>query len=125
MPNSVLTKNFRAGATIARRIVVKHGADDTTVIPATSSTDLIIGVAEQVDCASGNPVDVILCGVADCVAGAAVARGARLTVDGSGRVITAAPAVGVNAQLIGIAMAAATAANDVIPVLLERAVMQG
>ena len=125
MPNPILTDNFRAEAVISKRTIVKHGAVDGTVVPATAATDLIIGVSEQIDSAIGQSCDVILQGIADIAAGAAFARGARLTTDATSRAIIAAPAAGSNVQILGIALAAATAAGDIVPVLVSQSVMQG
>ncbi|WP_288843468.1 capsid cement protein [uncultured Deefgea sp.] len=124
MSNPNIVKNFTAGAAIPACTLVKFSAAET-VVAATSSTDLIIGVTTDIPAAAGERCDVILEGIAFVNAGAVSALGARLTSDASGRVITAAPAVGVNAQVSGIAFDAALAAGDIIRVLLAPSVMQG
>lgn len=128
--NAGLKKAFLATAAIGAFLAVKFGADDKTIALATAVGDLTIGFTNEIpavalDVTNGNTVDVVIDGIAEATAGAAITRGARLTIDSSGRVITAAPATGVNNQIIGIAMASAGAADEVIPVLLQRSVIQG
>lgn len=65
----------------------------------------------------GTAVGVIILGTAEVVAGAAVATGAMVTSDATGRAITAATGNAVN----GTAMNAAAAAGDVIEVRLHSA----
>lgn len=126
----VLIKSFTPTAAILPFKAVKFGADDQTIAAATATSDLVIGFTYDLevtadDITKGNEVDVVLSGISEAVAGAAITRGARLTVDSSSRVITAAPAAGVNAQIIGIALASAAGADEVIPVLIAHSVMQG
>jgi hypothetical protein len=59
------------------------------------------------------PVTVQFAGIAKVKAGAAVAIGARLSVDSSGRAVTAGAAA-----TFGIALSAAGAANEIISVAL-------
>ncbi len=125
MSNVMLFKNAVAGAAIPVFTLVKLGADDATVVPAAASTDAIIGAVQEVSPALGERVDVALVGIAYITAGAAITRGALLTSDASGRVITAAPAAGVNARTVGIAVESAGAAGDVIRVLLSQGSIQG
>ena len=61
---------------------------------------------------SQTTVSLVLNGIAEAEAGAAVARGARLTADASGRVVAAAS----GNIVIGVAMAAAGAAGEIIPI---------
>ena len=125
MSNVMLFKSAVAGAAIPAYTLVKPGADDATVVPAVASTDAIIGAVQEVSPALGERVDVALVGIAYVTAGAAITRGALLTSDASGRVITAAPAAGVNARTVGIAVESAGAAGDVIRVLLSQGSVQG
>ena len=124
MSNPQLWKSYNAGAAIAAYTLVKYSAAET-VVPAAASTDSIIGVSHDIAAVSGERVDVAHDGIVFVVAGAAVAQGALLTADASGRAITAAPAAGVNARVIGFAIEAATAAGDVIRVMLSPGSTQG
>lgn len=124
MSNPQLTKNYSAGAAIAPFAIVRFSAAET-VVTASAATDALIGVTSDVGPASGERVDVIMEGITYCVAGAAVAQGALLTSDASGRAVTAAPAVGVNNRTIGFAVEAAVAAGDVIRIMLSPGSVQG
>lgn len=124
MSNVLLFKNLTAGAAIAAFRLVKLSAAET-VVPAAAATDNVIGVNADVAPALGERCDVALMGIAFVEAGAAVALGAMVTSDASGRAVAAAPAAGSNVRVVGVALEAATAAGDVIRVLLEAGVMQG
>lgn len=99
-----MTKNFKAGAAVPRHRIVKFGAADDVVLTGAASTDAVFGVSSEIDSAQDEPCDVHLSGIPDVTYGGNVARGDLLTSDASGRAITAAPATGVNARIIGTAM---------------------
>lgn len=124
MSNIVLAKGFLAGAAIAAYRIVKFSAVDT-VIQGAAASDSLIGVVSEVAPASGERCEVILSGVAFVEAGAAVTVGSLITSDATGRGIAAAPASGVNARHVGVALEAAAAAGDVIRVLLSQGSVQG
>ena len=100
-------------------------AADDQVQAAAAGTDLVIGATQDVSPALGERVDVAVSGVTYITAGAAITRGARLMSDASGRVITAAAAAGSNVNTVGIALESASAAGDVIRVLLNPGTFQG
>lgn len=124
MSNPTLLKNMTAGAAINAFRLVKFSAAETVVLAA-AATDSIIGVCNEVAPAINERCDIVVEGIAFVEAGAAVALGTPVTADASGRGVTAAPAAGVNNRVIGLAMEAASAAGDVIRVLLSPSVMQG
>lgn len=124
MSNPQLFKSFSAGGAIPAYRIVKLSAAET-VVAAAAATDSLIGVNADLTVVSSERVDVLLEGIAFVEAGAAVALGAQLTSDASGRGVTAAPAAGVNNRVIGIALEAASAAGDVIRVLLSPCTLQG
>lgn len=124
MSNPTLLKSFTAGAAITAFRLVKLSAAETVILSA-ATTDLFIGVANEVAAASGERQDVVLDGIAFVEAGAAVALGAYIGSDASGRGITAAPAAGVNNRILGLALDAASAAGDVIRVLICPGAFQG
>jgi hypothetical protein len=124
MSNPLLLKSFTAAAVIAPYRIVKFSALDT-VTPATAATDSLIGVNSDLTPAIGERCDTVMLGIAFIEAGAAIAQGAMVTADAVGRAVTAAPAAGVNNRVAGVALEAASAAGDVIRVLLEPGVMQG
>ena len=125
MSNPTLMKNFLAEAAIPAYRLVKNGSADWKTTTAVAATDMIIGAVMDVSPAIGERVDVVMAGIAYVEAGAAIVRGSQVTADGVGRGITAAPAAGVNNRCIGVALESATAAGDVIPVLIAPSSMQG
>jgi hypothetical protein len=124
MSNPELFKSFTAGGAINAYRIVKLSTA-TTAVAAAAATDSLIGVSADLTVASGERVDVLLEGIAFVEAGAAVTIGAQVTSDSVGRCVTAAPAAGVNNRVIGIAMEDASAAGDVIRVLLSPCTLQG
>jgi len=124
MSNPILQKNYIAGGAIPAFTVVKLSADNG-VVAAAAVSDALIGVSSDIAAASGERCDVIVSGIANVLAGAAITRGALLTVDSSGRAVTAAPAAGTNNRIIGTALESAGAANDVIRVLVNPGSFQG
>lgn len=125
MANLLLALNYIAESAITINRLVKPGAADTGVVQASAATDSITGVVNELSVVTGERVDVVHQGVAWVEAGAAIVRGAPITSDANGRGITAAPAAGANVRILGIALESASAAGDVIRVLLEPGYMQG
>lgn len=125
MANPLLAVNYVADAAIPINRLVKLGTGDRAVALAVAATDAIVGVVNEVSAALGERVDVVRVGIAWVEAGAAIARGAPLTADATGRAVTAAPAVGVNNRLAGFADEAALAAGDVIRIQINPGFMQG
>lgn len=106
-------KTFIAATAIARFSVIALAAAESSVKLATDKSEYLIGVsAEPVDIEAGERVDVISTGIVEVRAGALIAKGAWLTVDAEGSVITASDAA---EERIGRALEAANAADDVIP----------
>lgn len=124
MLNPVLTKNFLAGGTIPAYSLVKFGADDNTVVVAAAATDAIIGVTTSLPAASGERVDVILCGVAEVILAGTVTRGGLLTSNASGAAVAAAPGAGTNNRVAGIALQSGVT-GDVASVLVVPLGTQG
>lgn len=118
------TLNYNAGGAIAKRRLVKFGADDKTVVQAAAAADLTIGASTDVDTAIGEPTDVIHDGLALVQAGGAITRGQEVTSDANGKAVAAAPAAGVNNRIAGIALQSAVL-DDLIWVSLSLGVKQG
>lgn len=126
MPNKTLVKSCIAEAAVLPYRVVKFGSADGQVVQAAAATDASIGIADNLgQGTAGSRVDVALSGTAEAEAGAAITRGVLLSVDSSGRVITAAASAGSNVRVIGIAMASASAAGEIIPVSINPGSFQG
>lgn len=124
-PNYVLDKGFKAEGSTAYAFgeVVVPGTSEQSVVRATSA-----GVSfgficqEDVDATRVQTgkvfLDARILGISRAIAGAAVAKGAKLTNDTSARVVTQAGIVGSGAPVLGIALTAAANAGDHIDVLL-------
>lgn len=126
MPNPQLVKSFVAEAAVLPYRVVKFGTADGQVVQSAAATDAHIGVADNLGQATaGARIDVLMSGIAEAEAGAAITRGALLSADSQGRVITAAASAGTNAAVVGRALVSAGAAGEVIPVLLGPGSFQG
>ena len=99
--NPLLTKNYIASGAVTKRRIVMHGAADGEAALANGSTAKLLGVSTDVDSADTARVDVQLSGQVEVEFGGVVTRGDWLTSDGVGKAVVAAPAVGVNAEVIG------------------------
>ena len=80
----------------------------------------VLGVLTNKPNAAGKSAQVQVAGIAKLMAGAAIARGAFVKVDATGRAITqTAEATGTQVYVIGQALEAAAAAGDLIAVKLQ------
>lgn len=126
MTTPTLIRNFTAGAGGVRQYrIVKFGAADGEVVEATDVADDIVGVSCQPGTAAqGQRVDIVLDGIAEAIAGGVITRGAPVTTNGAGAAVAAAPAAGVNNNIVGRAMVT-TASGDIFTVLLKQGRIQG
>lgn len=124
MSNSKIIETYDAGGVLSKFRIVKHGADDDSVLQATASTEALLGVSDVLDIASGERVDVIEHGIAEVEFGGTVTRGDPLTSDANGKAILASPAAGVNARIIGWAGVSAVA-GDIAKVRINLSQIQG
>lgn len=121
-PNYVLDKGFvstGASAYAFGEAVVLNG-DGTKCARATSAGAQVLGVCQEVldatRVATGKAViDIRLLGITRCIAGAAVSVGQKVTNDTSCRAVAGG---GAGTPSFGIALTAATAAGQMIDVLL-------
>jgi hypothetical protein len=124
MANPGLIKSFTSEAAIAAYRIVKFGTSDGAVLQAAAVGDSLIGVTGQVAGDAGKRVDVILSDTAEVEYGGNVTRGDWLTSDASGRAVSAAPAAGVNNNVIGRAMVSGVL-GDIGAVMLMNCRIQG
>ena len=115
MSNLVLARAYDSQSAIGKFLFVKPGSADGTATLATAATDLITGVNGELDVVSGERHDVTHIGITYLVAGAAFARGAKLTSDSSGRGVAAAT----GNQVGAVALESAAAAGDMVRVLVN------
>jgi hypothetical protein len=114
--NSVICISLPAAADLSAaqyKIVHINSSGQAAVSNATSNA---VGVLQNKPTAAGRVATVAYAGISKCVAGAAIAAGARVTSDANGNAITAATA---GDPVIGFAVTGA-ASGDVFPVLLTQ-----
>lgn len=99
--------------------------NQSDVILASSTTVMPIGISQSGGpipgvgvSAAGNSIQVRTQGVSKVEAGAAIAMGALLMTDSTGRVVTATAPAATNIFLIGQAESTATGAGDLVSVRL-------
>lgn len=124
MGQLVAVRSFVAEAAISANRVVTFGATDDNVLAAAAVTSTLIGIVEGVSPVLGERVDVVMTGIADLQIGGSVTRGNYITVDAQGRGVAAAPAAGVNNNVIGVALQSGVS-GDIIPVLISPGRIQG
>lgn len=130
MGDVLLPKEYEAGAAVLPRRFVKFDGSGL-IIQAAAATDNIIGVSASgvtaAELAAGKDrIRVDHIGKVDVDAGAAITRGSILTADANGKVIEAAPAAGVNNAVGGRLLGeAATAEDDIVPMLIGVGQVQG
>lgn len=114
--NTGLTQTFTQYTAVTPYTFVRPSTSDLNVIEATDATTDIIGAADETSSdTAGDPVTVVLSGVVKIKMSATCSIGAKITgTTGGLGVATTTP----EDFYAGIALEAATAANDVIAVLL-------
>lgn len=115
MRSDTLIKTFQAPSAIGGYLLVTTGDANGQVAKSALATNALIGVTTQIGTQSNGSCDVIMAGVTEVTAGAAVSRGASLTSDTSGRAIAVSTGA---SRTIGIALTAAAAAGDIISILI-------
>lgn len=120
-----MMKNYVAGGAIPAYTPVKFGATAGEVVVATAAADKVIGVSTDVASVQGERVDIIHSGEAKVVAGAAFAAGDLLTANGASKGIVAAAAAGSNVRTFGMARELASAADDIVEILVLPGSFQG
>lgn len=119
MSDELIIKNFIADGTINPYRILKHNNSDTDVVQASSETDYIIGVSDEVGASSAERVDVTMNGIAQIELGGTVTRGEELTSDANGKAVSISSLPkGVNYRSIGKALVSGVS-GDIAPVLLN------
>ena len=95
---------------------VKITAAHQVGLATTKASDIAVGVMQNKPQVTGQAATVAIRGISNVMAGEAIAVGAAVTTDSTGRAITGTPGTD---KCYGIALAAATAANTLVPVLLS------
>ena len=122
--NPGLTKNYLAEAAIAAYRIAKWGAADLAVVQGAAATDKLIGISGLVPGILDGRVDIIRGGIAEVEYGGNVTRGDPLTSDADGKAVAAAPASGVNNNIIGFAEVSGVD-GDIGSTSIEPGIIQG
>lgn len=94
MRNDGLIKTYIADGAIAINRFVKFGSADNKCAQASAVSDKIIGVSADVAAdAAGDPVDVIMDGIAHVTYGGSITRGDPVTTDANGKAVAAADSI--------------------------------
>lgn len=96
------------------RFVKITGAHQVGLV-TTKASDIAVGVMQNKPQVTGQAATVGIRGITNVMAGASFSVGAAITADSTGRAITGTPGTD---KCYGIALAAATGANQLVPVLL-------
>lgn len=121
MTTPTFIKSFAAAVKIDPYIIVAAAADQQ-VTPATSATDLVIGVANEMGAEAGTMLDVVQGGWGEVRVGGDIDFGDPLTCDANGRAVKAVPAAGSVVRLIGVAMFEG-ASGDIAPYLVAPGIL--
>ncbi len=122
---SGISKAAKTTAAIATQFLIATvGADDDTFSAASASTDPLIGVFQSTTANAGDHAEVMVTGISNVVLGGTVTRGDYITSDANANGVTAAPAAGVNADVLGIALESGVA-GDIIAVRIAPGRIQG
>ncbi len=130
MSDVLMPKEYEAASAILIRRFVKFDAAGKVVQASAVGDDIVgvsaLGVTSQDITDGKDRIRIDHLGKSDVTAGAAISPGQRLTTDANGKAVPAAPATGVNNSTGGYALSeAATADNDIIPMMVQPGVIQG
>ncbi len=122
---SGISKAAKCTAAIAAQYTIAtFGADDDTLSVASGAANSLVGVFQSTTANPGDSVEVMVTGISSVVLGGNVTRGDYITSAANGSGVTAAPAAGANANVIGIALESGVS-GDIIAVLLAPGRIQG
>lgn len=121
---NAIEKSVKCTAAVAAFTIAKFGADDDTLALATAVSDELLGVFQHATTVAGEEVRVQVTGITRVKLGGTVTRGGWATTDGSGQAVAAAPAAGVNNNVIGRFLASGVN-GDIVPLLLSQNRIQG
>lgn len=117
-------RSVLAQAVTAAFLILKHGTVDNSAALATAAADKLIGTNDGLAKEIGEQIDYPTSGTGEVKLGGNVTRGDPITSDAASKGITAAPAAGANARIIGFALQSGVA-DDVIDYHIAPGLMQG
>lgn len=100
-------KSFKAAVNIPAHRLVKFGSVEGEVTLATSGTDNVIGVSDDVDTDAGNIIDICVCGLRKVQYGGAVIQGDYLTAGTDGKAVKATSLDSATDNIFGQALTSA------------------
>ena len=106
---------FKSDGAIAKGSAVKLGTDEKHVAVGAAATDSLIGLAQSAPAAAEDVTEVAVSGGGKGLAGGTIARGDKLTSNGSGALIATVVA---SNRIVGHAMEAAVV-GDIFSVQIE------
>jgi hypothetical protein len=108
-----LCVTMKSSAAIEKwKYVTIASQSDGEIVQCSSAGEIALGIAQNKATAAGESVKVCVFGISKCIAGAAVTKGDTLQADGDGECIAATT----SDEVMGMALEAADAADDVITV---------
>ncbi len=117
-------KQYTAETAVGANLIIKPGSTDDYVAQGAAATDKLTGISGNIAAGAGERVDIIKKGIADVVYGGTITRGDPITSDANAKAVTAAPAAGVNARIIGFAEVSGVL-GDIGSVRISPGMMQG
>ena len=115
--SAVIAEPAGAAITGGQGRAVKYDAEGRVVL-CSQAGEAALGVLtmQSGECRQGDDACVQIKDVGLCLSGAAIAKGAQLSVDEEGRLVTATA----GAFILGVALAASQAAGELIPVQIAK-----
>ena len=107
-------KSFKAAVDIPAHRLVKFGSNEGEVILATSGTDNVIGVSDDVDTDAGHIIDICVCGLRKVQYGGTVTQGDYLTAGTDGKAVKATDSDNIFGQAL-----ASTATDEIDYMLIK------
>jgi hypothetical protein len=123
MPIYLMDKAYKitgSGGSAANRIVVQGGAAGECTLPGAANAGSILGVTVHSQTTAGRSVAVRKAGIAEVVAGGAIAVGSPVNIAGaSGKVKAVSESSGTKVNCLGFAETAASVDGDIIEVFIS------
>lgn len=113
IPGMVATGDLRTSQYLVVQAASTAGA---VKVATTKATDKILGILQN-DPNDGEAAEVAYLGICKALAANSVTFGAKLSCNSTGQVVATTTD---KDEVVGIALAASTAAGDIIPVMLSR-----
>jgi hypothetical protein len=118
IPLFAISRNAGANLSALQYHAVKlNGSGQVIAIAAV--TDIPVGILQDTPAAAGRAAEVMVAGVSEAVAGAAVAAGAQVCVDNTGRLVTCVAGTDTTKYAVGQCLIGCDNANERITVMFN------